>query len=79
MRTWAIRLPQSAARGAVNKATLATQAFLDGEAEALTRRVVELAKGGHPVAPGNRLSGPPASREKLDPGLRNVQARVTGP
>jgi hypothetical protein len=34
MRTWSIRLPQSAVRGAVNKATLATQALLDGEAEA---------------------------------------------
>jgi len=34
----------------LNKATLATQALLDGEAEALTRKVVELAKEGNPVA-----------------------------
>ena len=34
----------------MNKATLATQALLDGEAEALTRKVVELAKDGNPVA-----------------------------
>jgi len=38
------------AKGALNKATLATQALLDGEAEALTRKVVELAKDGNPVA-----------------------------
>jgi len=49
MRTWAIRQPQQPARGAWNKATLATQALLDGEAEALTRKVVELAKDGNPV------------------------------
>ena len=34
----------------MNKATLATQALLDEEAEALTRKVVELAKEGNPVA-----------------------------
>jgi len=34
----------------LNKATLATQALLDEEAEALTRKVVELAKEGNPVA-----------------------------
>jgi hypothetical protein len=37
-------------KGSLNKATLAAQALLDGEAEALTRKVVELAKGGNPVA-----------------------------
>jgi hypothetical protein len=34
----------------LNKITLAAQALLDGEAEALTRKVVELAKGGNPMA-----------------------------
>ena len=42
--------PNGRPKGALNKATLATQALLDGEAEALTRKVVELAKEGHPVA-----------------------------
>jgi hypothetical protein len=42
--------PSGRPKGALNKATLATQALLDGEAEALTRKVVELAKEGNPVA-----------------------------
>ncbi len=42
--------PSGRPKGALNKATLATQALLDGEAEALTRKVVELAKDGNPVA-----------------------------
>jgi len=42
--------PSGRPKGALNKATLATQALLDGEAEALTRKVVELAKSGNPVA-----------------------------
>jgi hypothetical protein len=42
--------PGGRPKGALNKATLATQALLDGEAEALTRKVVELAKSGNPVA-----------------------------
>jgi len=42
--------PQGRPKGALNKATLATQALLDGEAEVLTRKAVELAKEGHPVA-----------------------------
>ena len=42
--------PGGRPKGALNKATLASQALLDGEAEVLTRKVVELAKGGHPVA-----------------------------
>lgn len=33
--------------GTLNKATLAAQALLDGEAEALTRKAVELALEGH--------------------------------
>ena len=42
--------PRGRPKGALNKATLATQALLDGESEALTRKAVELAKGGHPMA-----------------------------
>jgi Family of unknown function (DUF5681) len=42
--------PTGRPKGSLNKATLGSQALLDGEAEALTRKVVELAKGGHPVA-----------------------------
>jgi len=42
--------PGGRPKGSLNKATLATQALLDGEAEALTRKVVELAKSGNPVA-----------------------------
>ena len=37
-------------RGARHKTTLAIDALLDGEAEALTRKAVELAKGGDTVA-----------------------------
>jgi hypothetical protein len=37
-------------KGALNKTTLAAQAILDGEGEALTRKAVELAKGGNAVA-----------------------------
>ena len=33
-------------RGSRNKVTLAVEALLDGEAEALTRKAVELAMGG---------------------------------
>ncbi|OGR31214.1 MAG: hypothetical protein A2139_09565 [Desulfobacca sp. RBG_16_60_12] len=42
--------PGGRPKGALNKATLASQTLLDGEAEALTRKVVELAKSGNPVA-----------------------------
>ena len=37
-------------RGARNKSTLAAMALLEGEAEALTRKAVELALGGDTVA-----------------------------
>src|SRR5712675_889122 len=33
-------------RGARNKATVAAESLLDGDAEAITRKAVELAKGG---------------------------------
>ena len=33
-------------RGARNKATIAAEALLDGEAEAITRKAIELAKTG---------------------------------
>jgi hypothetical protein len=42
--------PGGRPRGSLNKTTLATQALLDGEAEILTRKVVEMAKAGNPVA-----------------------------
>lgn len=38
--------PQGRPRGSLNKATLAAQSLLDGEAEALTRKAVELALQG---------------------------------
>jgi hypothetical protein len=42
--------PSGRPKGSLNKSTLATQALLDGEAEVLTRKGVELAKDGNPVA-----------------------------
>lgn len=42
--------PSGRPKGALNKATLAAQALLDGEVEVLTRKVVELAKDGNPMA-----------------------------
>jgi hypothetical protein len=42
--------PGGRPKGALNKATLASQALLEGEAEALTRKVVELAKNGNLMA-----------------------------
>ena len=42
--------PGGRPKGALNKATLASQALLDGEAEVLTRKAVELAKAGNPMA-----------------------------
>ena len=38
--------PAGKARGTRNKVTLAIEALLDGEAEALTRKAIELAKAG---------------------------------
>jgi hypothetical protein len=42
--------PSGRPRGARNKATLAVEALLDGEAEVLTRRAIERAKEGDSVA-----------------------------
>ena len=42
--------PSGRQRGSRNKATLAAEALLDGEAEALTRKAVELALAGDTVA-----------------------------
>ena len=42
--------PQGRPRGARHKTTLAVEALLDGEAEALTRKAVELALAGDTVA-----------------------------
>ena len=38
--------PNGRPRGSLNATTLAAQALLDGEAEILTRKAIELAKGG---------------------------------
>ena len=42
--------PSGRPKGSRNKATIAAQALLDGEAEALTRKVIERAKEGDSVA-----------------------------
>ncbi len=42
--------PAGRSRGSRNKATLAIEALLDGEAEGLTRKAVELAMGGDTTA-----------------------------
>ena len=42
--------PAGRPRGVPNKSTLAAQLLLQGEAEALTRKAVELALGGDPAA-----------------------------
>ena len=42
--------PKGKAPGTRNKITMAAQALLDGEGEALTRKAVELAKGGDMAA-----------------------------
>ena len=42
--------PSGKPKGARNKVTLALEALLDGEAEALTKKAIELAKGGDLVA-----------------------------
>jgi Family of unknown function (DUF5681) len=42
--------PAGRPRGAGNSATLAAEALLDGEAEALTRKAIEMALEGDPVA-----------------------------
>lgn len=42
--------PGGRPKGVLNKATLASQTLLDGEAEAMTRKVVELAKDGNLAA-----------------------------
>jgi hypothetical protein len=42
--------PHGRPRGARNSATVAAEALLDGEAEALTRKAIEMALGGDTVA-----------------------------
>jgi|SRR5208337_1814550 len=42
--------PSGRPKGALNKTTLATRALLEGKAEILTRKAIELAKEGNPVA-----------------------------
>lgn len=42
--------PKGKPKGARNKATLAAEVLLDGEAETITRKAIELAKGGDIMA-----------------------------
>jgi hypothetical protein len=42
--------PQGRPKGSLNQTTRAAQVILDGEAEVLTRKVVDLAQGGNVVA-----------------------------
>jgi hypothetical protein len=42
--------PEGRPKGARNRSTLAAEALLDGEAEALTRKAIELALAGEPTA-----------------------------
>ena len=42
--------PAGRTKGARNRATLAAEALLEGEAEALTRKAIELALAGDPTA-----------------------------
>jgi hypothetical protein len=42
--------PKGRPKGALNKATIAVQQLLDGEAQEITRKVIELAKQGNPMA-----------------------------
>ena len=62
--------PAGRPRGARNKTTLAVEALLDGEAETITRKAIELAKTGDRV----RLHGG-ASGSGGPPGERNGQNR----
>jgi hypothetical protein len=42
--------PSGRLKDTLNKVTLAARALLDGEAEVLTRKMLELAKAGNPMA-----------------------------
>jgi hypothetical protein len=42
--------PKGKPKGALNKATMAAQKLLDGEAQTITQKAVDLAKEGNPVA-----------------------------
>ena len=42
--------PKGRPKGALNKATMAAQKLLDGEAQTITQKAVDLAKEGNPVA-----------------------------
>jgi hypothetical protein len=42
--------PSGRPKGARNKATVAAEALLDGESEAITRQCIDLAKEGYPTA-----------------------------
>ena len=42
--------PNGRPKGRRNRASMAAEALLDGESEAITRRCIDLAKGGDPMA-----------------------------
>jgi Family of unknown function (DUF5681) len=46
--------PAGKLKGTRNKTTMAVEALLDGEAETLTRKAIELAKAGELTTPGTR-------------------------
>ena len=49
--------PNGRAAGSRNRATLAIEALLEGEGEALTRKAIELAKDGDMQARGSAWTG----------------------
>jgi hypothetical protein len=61
--------PKGKPKGARHKATLAAQALLEGEAQAIARKAVELAKAGDTVALRLCL-------ERVVPSLKSVAPRV---
>jgi hypothetical protein len=82
--------PNGRPQGSRNKTTLAVEALLDGEAEALTRKAVELAKSGDLVALRlcmDRISPPrrdrpicfgPPPLERADDAVKATAALVAG-
>jgi hypothetical protein len=62
--------PQGRPKGARNKTTVATEQLLDGEAEAITKKAIELAKSGDQQ--NRRWSSPRA----LGSSYRRVAPRV---
>lgn len=59
--------PAGKPKGARNKVTLAIEALLDGEAEALTRKAVEIALNGSATNPGAQIAALRLCLERLAP------------